>query len=286
MVALDLDHAFLERAACTAATFECARQVLQLSFGKWHTCNSRDRLATPPFAFPANTSDTVAFGYRGRLANTGIQRLTATWAVAPRVGGKHQTAKAGKGRGFLGHTQPLEHRNRRDKTQRHKAVQFNSKTSALEGLRSALLQTPPNSTTAPHGVMNAAFRLLKNPPLCFLSVGYSYVTTVLCEVQPAQNADAPQKGVDVGHDGPTKRRARQSNPISAGLVINAQCTPDPWQDQNQSRPAGAYGPGSMQGNRSSIRSVNSSHEAGANTSPFRKCPQLSQSPSRPGTGPI
>lgn len=137
-------------------------------------------------------------------------------------------------------------------------------------------------------VMNAAFRLLKDPPLCLLTIGHAYVNDGrLCEVQSAANADAPQpNSIGVGHDDSTKRRARQSNPTSAEVVINSPCAPDPWQYQNQSRPAGAYGSGSMQGERSSIRSVNSWHEAGANTSPFRKCPQLSQSPSWPGTGPM
>ena len=150
MVALDLDHAFFERAAGTAAALERTGQLLEFSFSEGNAGYGRYRLAAPPFAFPANTSDAITRGNQQLLADAGVQRLAAIWAVAPRIGGKDQTAKAGKGRGFLGHTQPLEDRNRRDKAQRHKAVQFNSKTGALEGLRSALLQTPPNSTTAPH----------------------------------------------------------------------------------------------------------------------------------------
>lgn len=72
MVALDLDHAFLERAASTAAALERTGQFLEVSFSEGNAGYGRYRLTAPSFALPANTSDAVAFGYRGRLANTGI----------------------------------------------------------------------------------------------------------------------------------------------------------------------------------------------------------------------
>ena len=94
MIALDFDDALLERAASTAATLEGAGKFLQFVFGKRYPGDRRHGLATAPLAFPADASDAVAFGYHGLLARTGVQRLTAIWAMPSCIGRKHQPAKA------------------------------------------------------------------------------------------------------------------------------------------------------------------------------------------------
>ncbi|MNY23645.1 hypothetical protein D3C86_1573200 [compost metagenome] len=96
MLALNLDHSVLQRAATAAALLQGAGQVFQRFFGQGHATDGGHRLAATAFGFAAHAGDAVTGGDQGVFADAGSHRLSAVRAMPAAVGGIHQAAQGGE----------------------------------------------------------------------------------------------------------------------------------------------------------------------------------------------
>jgi hypothetical protein len=105
MIALNLDHPFLERPAGAATALERRGQLLEGVFGHGHAGHRGHGLAATAFAFAAHAGNAVSGWNQSAFADAGVDRLTAFGTVTSGVGRKHQATQGGEGSGFFRHGQ-------------------------------------------------------------------------------------------------------------------------------------------------------------------------------------
>src|SRR5258705_11572088 len=110
VIALDLDHAILHRAAGSAAPLQRARELAQRAFVAGNAVDRRDRLAAPPRDLALHAHDAVAVARsraRARPAHALLHRPPAVRAGAAVLAPiDHAVAAPGARRGCFGIAPP------------------------------------------------------------------------------------------------------------------------------------------------------------------------------------